>query len=105
MEGGKRKSSLTSQTEPLDNPHFQFSTPMHQHQSHEMVALKKAYADVILNTVKEAAGRVMASERRAVMFQQELSSVKEEALRMLLHLKQMMDAKNQEQFTSYTINL
>nr|KYP53091.1 hypothetical protein KK1_024911 [Cajanus cajan] len=96
MEGGKRKSSLTSQTEPLDNPHFQFSTPMHQHQSHEMVALKKAYADVILNTVKEAAGRVMASERRAVMFQQELSSVKEEALRMLLHLKQMMDAKTTE---------
>ncbi|KAL2335586.1 hypothetical protein Fmac_016799 [Flemingia macrophylla] len=69
---------------------------MQQHQSHEMVALKKAYADVILNTVKEAAGRVMASERRTVMFQQELSSVKEEALDMLLRLKQMTDAKTSE---------
>ncbi|TKY50325.1 hypothetical protein E2542_SST27785 [Spatholobus suberectus] len=96
MEGGERKSSLTSQTEPLDNPHFRFSTPMQQHQSHEMVALKKAYADVILNTVKEAAGRVMASERRAVMFQQELASAKEEALHMLLRLKQTMDAKKAE---------
>lgn len=59
----------------------------------EMVALKKAYADVILNTVKEAAGRVMVAERRALMFQQELASSKEEALHMLMRLKQMMDAK------------
>lgn len=59
----------------------------------EMLALKKAYADVILNTVKEAAGRVMVSERRAAVFQQELASAKEEALHMLLRLKQMMDAK------------
>ncbi|CAJ1946876.1 unnamed protein product [Sphenostylis stenocarpa] len=58
-----------------------------------MVALKKAYADVILNTVKESAGRVMVSERRAVMFQQELTSAKENALHMLMRLKKMMDAK------------
>ncbi|KAK7381337.1 hypothetical protein VNO78_33960 [Psophocarpus tetragonolobus] len=59
-----------------------------------MVALKKAFADVILNTVKESASRVVASEQRALMFQLELASSKEEALRMLIRLKQMMDAKN-----------
>ncbi|KHN13261.1 uncharacterized protein LOC114381807 [Glycine soja] len=96
MEGRESKSSLTSQTEPRDNPHSRFSTPMQQHQSHEMVALKKAYADVILNTVKEAAGRVMVAERRALMFQQEHASSKEEALHMLMRLKQMMDAKTAE---------
>lgn len=56
-------------------------------------ALKKAYADVILNTAKEAAARVMASERRALRFQHELESTKDEAIRMLLRLKQMLDAK------------
>ncbi|KAG4911575.1 hypothetical protein AAZX31_19G015700 [Glycine max] len=96
MEGRERKSSLTSQTEPLDYPHSRFFTPMQQQHSHEMVALKKAYADVILNTVKEAAGRVMVAERRALMFQQELASSKEEALHMLMRLKQMMDAKTAE---------
>ncbi|RDY07258.1 hypothetical protein CR513_08652 [Mucuna pruriens] len=96
MEGRERKSSLTSQTEPLDNSHFRFSSPMQQHQPHEVMALKKAYADVILNTVKEAAARVMVSERRAVMFQHELTLAKEEALHMLLRLKQMMDAKKAE---------
>lgn len=58
-----------------------------------MIALQKAYADIILNTSKEAAVRVMASERRAVQYQHEQKVAKEEALRMLLHLKQMMDAR------------
>ena len=58
-----------------------------------MLALKKAYANIILNTGKEAAARIMASERRAVQFQQELASAKDEALRMLVRLKQMIDAK------------
>lgn len=58
-----------------------------------MVALKKAYAEIILNTAKEAAARVMASERKALRVQHDLKATKEEGLRMLLRLKQMMDAK------------
>lgn len=61
-----------------------------------MTALKKAYADIILNTAKEAAARIMSSERRAVRFQRELLSTKEEALRMLQRLKQMLDSKVRE---------
>lgn len=65
-------------------------------QAQKMVALKKAYANIILNTAKEAAARIMASERRAVQFQRELTSTKDEALRMLVRLKQMIDAKTAE---------
>ncbi|XP_014506114.1 uncharacterized protein LOC106765861 isoform X1 [Vigna radiata var. radiata] len=61
--------------------------------SEKLTALKKAYADIILNTAKEAAARIMVSERKASRFQQELVSTKEEALRMLLRLKQMFDSK------------
>ncbi|KAI4336073.1 hypothetical protein L6164_014648 [Bauhinia variegata] len=61
--------------------------------SEKLTALKKAYADIILNTAKEAASRIMISERKAIRFQQELLSTKEEALRMLLKLKQMLDSK------------
>lgn len=59
----------------------------------KLTALKKAYADIILNTAKEAAARIMVSERKASRFQQELVSTKEEALQMLLRLKQMFDSK------------
>jgi len=59
----------------------------------EVVALKRAYADVILNTMKESAGRVMVSEKRALVLQQELNATKENALCMLMRLKKMMDAK------------
>lgn len=59
----------------------------------KLVALKKAYADIILNTVKEAAARVMVSERKVRCLQQDLTSVKDEALRMLLRLKNMIDSK------------
>ncbi|XP_057447545.1 uncharacterized protein LOC130739304 [Lotus japonicus] len=65
-----------------------------------MMALKKAYADVILNTAKEAAARVMASERRALQYQSELAAVKDEALHMLLRLKNMIDAKTAESETT-----
>lgn len=58
-----------------------------------MMALKKACADIILNTGKEAAARVMASERKALRFQQDLVATKDEALRMLVRLKQMIDSK------------
>lgn len=55
--------------------------------------MKKAYADIILNTAKEAAARIMVSERKALRFEYELKNAKEDALQMLLRLKQMMDSK------------
>ncbi|XP_018844782.1 uncharacterized protein LOC109008935 isoform X2 [Juglans regia] len=58
-----------------------------------MLSLKKAYAKIILNTAKEAATRVMASERKALRFQQDLRATKDEALRMLVRLKQTFDSK------------
>ncbi|CAL0325382.1 unnamed protein product [Lupinus luteus] len=61
--------------------------------SEKLLALKKVYADIILNTAKEAAARVMASERKAMCFKQELASTRDEALPMLLRLKQMFDSK------------
>ncbi|ONI19372.1 hypothetical protein PRUPE_3G275400 [Prunus persica] len=61
-----------------------------------MVALKKAYAEIILNTAKEAAARVMASEHKALRFQHDLRSTKDESLRVLLRLKQMIDSKTSE---------
>lgn len=61
----------------------------------KLTALKRAYADVILNTAKEAAARILSSERKALRFQRELFSTKEDALQMLLRLKQMMDSKVQ----------
>ncbi|XP_073269281.1 uncharacterized protein [Primulina huaijiensis] len=59
----------------------------------KLKALKKAYADIILNISKEAAGRVTASEGKAVRYQHELKLAKEEGLRLLMRLKQMMDSK------------
>ncbi|XP_026381729.1 uncharacterized protein LOC113276352 [Papaver somniferum] len=59
----------------------------------KMEALKKAYADIILNTAKEAATRIMIAERKAIGFQQQVFSAKDEALNMLLRLKQMSDSK------------
>lgn len=62
----------------------------------KLTALKKAYAEIILNTAKEAAARIMVSEKKALRFQQELFSTKEEGVRMLLRLKQMLDSKVNE---------
>ncbi|XP_068648478.1 uncharacterized protein [Aristolochia californica] len=59
----------------------------------KMAALKRAYADIILNTAKEAAARILLSERKALRCQQELFAAKEEALNTLLRLKQVMDSK------------
>ena len=44
----------------------------------KMVALKKAYAEIILNTAKEAAARVMQSEKKALRFQHDLCTTKDE---------------------------
>ncbi|CAH1443032.1 unnamed protein product [Lactuca virosa] len=62
----------------------------------KLTELKKAYADMILNTVKEAAGRIMISERKAYRLEFELKESKENALQMLTRLKQMMDSKINE---------
>ncbi|KAJ0804320.1 hypothetical protein HanPI659440_Chr02g0036661 [Helianthus annuus] len=58
-----------------------------------LMALKKAYADIILNTEKEAAKRIMVSERKAVWLEYELKVAKEDAVQMLMRVKQMMDCK------------
>ncbi|KAJ0876296.1 putative pyruvate dehydrogenase (acetyl-transferring) [Helianthus annuus] len=58
-----------------------------------LMALKKAYADIILNTGKEAAKRIMVSERKAVWLEYELKIAKEDAVQMLIRVKQMMDCK------------
>lgn len=58
-----------------------------------MAALKRAFADVILNTAKESAARILASERRVLQLQQSLSLAREESLDMLLRLKSIMDSK------------
>ncbi|PON59428.1 hypothetical protein PanWU01x14_159380 [Parasponia andersonii] len=65
-------------------------------EAQKMVALKKAYADIILNTAKEAAARIMVSERKALRFQRDLFASRDESLRMLLRLKQMIDSKTSE---------
>ncbi|GJR55113.1 hypothetical protein Tco_1405634 [Tanacetum coccineum] len=65
-----------------------------------MEALKKAYAEMILNTAKEAAARTMVSERKALRLQNELSNTKDEALRMLFRLKNMLDVKTTEAETA-----
>ncbi|KAL8256964.1 hypothetical protein R6Q59_029005 [Mikania micrantha] len=59
-------------------------------------ALQKAYADMILNTEKEAAARIMVSERKAVRYEYELKHAKEDAIQMLLRLKKTMDCKTSE---------
>ncbi|CAH9125256.1 unnamed protein product [Cuscuta epithymum] len=63
-------------------------------------ALKAAYAEVILNTVKEAAARVMGSEQKARRLEKDLQSTKDESIRLLLRLKLMADAKVNEAETS-----
>ncbi|KAL7222933.1 hypothetical protein ACSBR1_024588 [Camellia fascicularis] len=63
--------------------------------------LKKAYADIILNTAKESAARILVSERKALRFQHELNVTKEQALQMLLRLKLMVDSKASEAGVTY----
>ncbi|KAL9267294.1 hypothetical protein AKJ16_DCAP16352 [Drosera capensis] len=65
-------------------------------ESEKMTALKKAYADIILTTAKEAAARVMVSERRAQELCREMKEGKEEAMRMLIRMRRIMDSKINE---------
>ncbi|XP_073018964.1 uncharacterized protein [Primulina eburnea] len=67
----------------------------------KMDAWKRAYAEMILKTAKEAASRVMVSELKARRLEQDLISTKEEAARMLLRLKQMIDRKRKEEEVSF----
>ncbi|XP_010502836.1 PREDICTED: uncharacterized protein LOC104780077 [Camelina sativa] len=59
-------------------------------------ALKKAYAEMILNTAKESAVRVMVSDKKTARFHHDLCGTKDEALRLLVRLKQMIDAQTIE---------
>ncbi|CAL9089442.1 unnamed protein product [Musa acuminata var. zebrina] len=61
-----------------------------------MAALKRAYADIILNTAKESAARILASEGKVLQLQRSLSLTKEDSLAMLLRLKAIMDSKIHE---------
>lgn len=65
-------------------------------QAQKTEALKKAYAEIILNTAKEAANRAMVSEVKALRFHHDLHNTKDEALRMLLRFKHIIDAKTTE---------
>ncbi|KAK6920782.1 hypothetical protein RJ641_014460 [Dillenia turbinata] len=64
--------------------------------SDKLDALKKAFADMILNQSKEAAARIMAAERKATRFQRQLEFTKEESLNMLMRLKRMLDSQVNE---------
>ncbi|KAF9624685.1 hypothetical protein IFM89_012978 [Coptis chinensis] len=63
-------------------------------ESEKIMVLKKVYADMLLNTVKEAAGKIMVCERKAFCFQKDATDTKAEAVNMLLRIKQVMDAKD-----------
>ncbi|KAG1327064.1 putative protein slyX [Cocos nucifera] len=65
-------------------------------EAEKILSLKKAYADIILNTAKESAARILASERKALGLQQCLFATKEEAVATLLRLKGIMDSKIRE---------
>ncbi|XP_047338991.1 uncharacterized protein LOC124942514 [Impatiens glandulifera] len=58
-----------------------------------MATLKKVSADVILNTVKEAAARVLVAERKVSHLQYNLKVTKDDSLRMMLLLKQTINSK------------
>ncbi|KAF5799739.1 hypothetical protein HanXRQr2_Chr07g0308011 [Helianthus annuus] len=62
-------------------------------QTAKLEALKKVYAEMILNTAKEAAARAMASERKAVRVGYDLRNTKDEAVWMLVRFKEMIDVK------------
>ncbi|KAK8687075.1 hypothetical protein V6N13_085907 [Hibiscus sabdariffa] len=68
--------------------------------SDETTALKVAYADVMLNMAKEAASRVIVSEKRASLFQHQLDCSNKESLRLLIRLKHMIDVKTIEAETT-----
>lgn len=69
---------------------------MSEFENEKMAALKSAYAEIMLNTAKESAARILASEKKALMYQKSFFDAKEEALSMLMRLKSVMDGKIKE---------
>ncbi|XP_010425623.1 PREDICTED: uncharacterized protein LOC104710687 [Camelina sativa] len=65
-------------------------------ESDKGTALKKAYAEMILNTAKESAARVMVSDKKTARLHHDLCGTKDEALRLLVRLKQMIGAQTIE---------
>ncbi|KAL8247131.1 hypothetical protein R6Q59_008347 [Mikania micrantha] len=68
-----------------------------------MEVLKKVYADIILNTAKEAAAQALESERKVLRQVVSITifvNTKGEAIRMLLRFKQMIDVKTTEAETT-----
>ncbi|GFP97698.1 hypothetical protein PHJA_001913900 [Phtheirospermum japonicum] len=59
----------------------------------KLTELKKVFADVIFNINKEAARRVKSSEIQAAQYHHEWEVGKEEGVRLLMRIKQMMDFK------------
>ncbi|KAF9604317.1 hypothetical protein IFM89_005898 [Coptis chinensis] len=69
----------------------------------KMEALNKAYADIIFSTTKEAAAKIMVSERKAYGYQKQMFGAKEEAVNMLVRMKTMTDSKIAEaEMTSFS---
>ncbi|XP_057521899.1 uncharacterized protein LOC130801948 isoform X2 [Amaranthus tricolor] len=60
---------------------------MAEESENKMEALKKAYAEIILNTSKDAAVRVMMADRKARCYEQQLLNLKQDSLSMMLRLK------------------
>jgi hypothetical protein len=56
-------------------------------------ALRKAYADVMLNMAQESAARVLAAERRAATLAAGLAAAKKDGVATLVRLKAVMDAR------------
>lgn len=61
-----------------------------------MEALRKAYAEIMLNTTKESAARVLAAEERAAVLEGRVAAAKEDGVAALVRLKAIMEARIKE---------
>lgn len=59
----------------------------------QVVAMKKAYARIMLNMAQESAARVLTAERRAVALAASLEAAKEDGVAALLRLKAIMEVR------------
>jgi len=59
-------------------------------------AVKRAYAEVMLNAAREAAARILAAERRAAALAGGMAAARDDAVAALLRLKAISDAKIKE---------
>lgn len=72
-------------------------------QSQVLCALHQAASDIIEHLGKDAARRVAVAEQKAALLEQELSSVKQQALSMLLRLKANSNAQVLEAEKKYLV--